>query len=178
MSTPTAVAPARAPEKAPEKPTSTPIARVQSPFELMRSWSDEMDRVFGEFVGRRRWPFRAFGTGTSEMAFTPSMEVEERKGQLYVRTDLPGLTKDDVKVEVTEDLLTIEGERKQVKETKDRGYYRSECSYGRFSRTLALPEGVKPETTKATFKDGVLEITIDVPTSKPVDARQVEITNG
>jgi HSP20 family protein len=178
MSTPTAVAPARVPEKAVEKPTTTPVARIQNPFELMRSLSEDMDRLFGDFVGRRRWPFSAFGTGTTEIAFTPNMEVEERQGQLYVRTDLPGLTKDNVKVEVTEDLLTIEGERKQEKETKNRGYYRSERAYGHFSRTLALPEGAKPETAKATFKDGVLEITIDVPASKPADVHRVEIANG
>jgi HSP20 family molecular chaperone IbpA len=68
-------------------------------------------------------------------------KVEEREGKLFVRADPPGLTKDDVKVEVTDDYLTIEGERKQEKEEKREGYHRSERSYGSFNTSIALPEG-------------------------------------
>jgi HSP20 family protein len=82
-------------------------------------------------------------------------------------TDLPGLKRDDVKVELTEGLLTISGERKEEKEEKREGYYRSERSYGSFFRQIPLPEGAKTDTAKAEFNDGVLEITMQAPAREP-----------
>lgn len=143
-----------------------------TPFARMRSLSDEMEHLFAD-VGTR-WPFTAFAR-EREGLWSPAVEVEERDGVLCVRADLPGLTKDDVKVDVTDDALTIEGERKRHQEEKKKGYYRSERSYGFFSRSIALPEGAKAETAKATFKDGVLEVTVDVPASPRPAARRVEI---
>jgi HSP20 family protein len=72
-------------------------------------------------------------------------------------------------------MLTIEGERKHEEEKKSEGYYRSERSYGHFSRSIALPEGAKADTTKASFKDGVLEVTLEAPTPATPAARRVEI---
>ena len=93
----------------------------------------------------------------------PQIEVLQANGQFMVRADLPGLTKEDVKVEITDEFLTISGERKEETEEKREGFYRSERSYGSFYRQIPLPEGAKTENAAATFANGVLEITIPAP---------------
>ena len=87
----------------------------------------------------------------------------QRNNELVIRADLPGLTKDDVKVDVTEDAVTIQGERKREHEEEKGGVYRSERSYGSFTRVIALPEGAITDQAKAIFKDGVLEVTTPTP---------------
>ena len=95
--------------------------------------------------------------------WSPQVEVFEREGQLVLRADLPGLTKEDVKVEVTNEAINISGERKSEHEEKREGYYRSERSYGSFYRSIPLLEGVNAEDANATFRNGVLEITMQAP---------------
>jgi len=102
------------------------------------------------------------------------IDVFERDHHLVTKVDLPGLKKDEVKVEVTDNFLTISGERKAEKEEKREGYYRSERSYGSFHRQIPLPEGAKTDTATAEFKDGVLEIAMQAPERKPL-ARQLTI---
>jgi HSP20 family protein len=125
-----------------------------------------MDRVFGEVFAdfgtapRRRG---APGFGFPQAQWAPPIEVLERDDKLVVRAELPGLSKDDVKVEVTDDLLTIEGERREEREETREGYRHSERRYGRFSRSLPLPEGVSPEDVRCTFQNGVLEVTMPAP---------------
>ena len=144
------------------------------PFGLMRRFSTEFDRILEEFGFRPH-----FGALLPEfhkgIAWTPAVEVFERKGELVVRAELPGMTKEDVKVNIEEDCLTIEGERKhEQKETRE-GYFRSERSYGSFARTIALPEGAIAEGAQAVFKDGVLEITVPVPPRMEKKARAIEV---
>ena len=131
-----------------------------SPFTLMRRLSDEMERMFEGFGGPRLLPKPWRGFEVGEGRWTPDVEVFERKGELVVRADLPGLTKDDVKVEIADSELVIQGERKEEKEQKEKGYYACEHAYGAFYRSIPLPEGVKADEAKAAFKDGVLEITM------------------
>ena len=92
-----------------------------------------------------------------------------------VRADLPGLTKDDVNIEVTDEFLTISGERKEEKEEKQEGFYRSERSYGSFYRQIPVPDGAKTENAAATFNNVVLEIKIQVP-KVTAPTRKLEIT--
>jgi len=128
-----------------------------SPFELMRRLTDEMDRAFEHFslLG---------GYGTREPSvWTPAVEVFEKDGNLIVRAELPGLTKEDIKVEITDDGLVIQGERKQEHEEQHEGFYRSERSYGRFYRLISLPEGANAEQARANLNNGVLEIAVPVP---------------
>jgi HSP20 family protein len=103
--------------------------------------------------------------------------VLQKNGEFTVRVDLPGLKKDDVKVELTDNLLTVSGERQEEKEEKREGYYRSERSYGSFYRQIPLPEGSKTDTAKAEFTDGVLQITMQAPEREP-KARRLEIKEG
>lgn len=140
-----------------------------SPFPFMRRLTEEMDRAFGLEPGL----LGMAGPDTSTWA--PAIEILERDHAFFVRVELPGLTKENVKVAVAHDELTIEGERKMEKEEKKEGFYRTERSYGGFYRRIPLPEHVKAEAAKATFKNGVLEIempTIPVP---EVKKRTVEI---
>src|SRR5712692_4414504 len=94
---------------------------------------------------------------------SPAVEMFERDGQLVIRADLPGLSPDDVRIEVSDDSLVIEGERRSEIEVEDEGVYRAERTYGRFSRVIALPDDVDPAQAQARFENGVLEISIPLP---------------
>ncbi len=152
---------------------------VKSPFALMRRLADEMDRAFEEFrlgappvLPRLELPFG--GREAPEAAWLPAVDVVERRGMLVVRADLPGLTKDDIHVEVREDALCISGERRYEHAETRKGLHHSERSYGSFYREIPLPEGSDPERAKASFRDGVLEVTLPAP-SKTTKGRHVPI---
>jgi HSP20 family protein len=139
-----------------------------NPFQMMRRFTKDMERMFEDFRGFN-FPtffnndFEPFRREFDKFEWMPQIEVLKNNGQFTVRADLPGLTKDDVKVEMTEDLLTISGERKEEKEEKHEGFYRTERNYGSFYRQIPLPEGAKTENATATFHNGVLEITVPAP---------------
>ena len=139
-----------------------------NPFQTMRRFTRDMERLFEDFGGFSfpnflRTDFAPLRMEFEKGEWMPQIEVLQNNGQFTVRADLPGLTKDDVKVEITDELLTISGERKEEKEEKREGFYRSERSYGSFYRQIPLPEGAKTENAAATFVKGVLEITIPAP---------------
>jgi HSP20 family protein len=129
-----------------------------TPFSMMRRFAEDMDRMFEGFglPGMER-----FGRSRATERFSPQVDIFERDGKLVVRADLPGMDKDGVSVEVTEDAVIIDGERKYEHEENEGGVYRSERSYGRFHREIPLPEGVKTENATANFKNGVLEVTME-----------------
>jgi HSP20 family protein len=167
-------------------PGSTTLARQDlfsaSPFALMRRMAEDMDRMFESFgFGRSRFAPRLWSElpeqfGEAELAvWAPEIEVFDREGQYVVRADLPGLKKEDVRVEVTENALILEGERRKEHEERKEGFYRSERSYGRFSRAVPLPDGVDTEHVKAQFKDGVLEVRLPAPKRQQQQRRQIEI---
>jgi HSP20 family protein len=138
-----------------------------NPFTLMRRFTEEMDRTFSG---------AGFGSGSSGM-WSPAIEVSEREGQLMVHADLPGLNKDDVKIEVTDEALTIQGERKREHEERREGFHRSERSYGSFYRSIPLPQGAKTEEARAQFENGVLQISIPVAQEQP-RRRQIPVEGG
>jgi len=156
-----------------------------SPFSFMRRFSEEMDRLFEDFGFGRGWLAPSFGRdffpagfgGFGQTVWSPQVEVFEREGQLVVRADLPGLNKDEVKVEVANDTITISGERKSEHEEKREGFYRSERSYGSFYRQIPLPEGVSADDAMATFNNGVLEVTMRAP-QRQSRSRRLEIKDG
>jgi HSP20 family protein len=130
-----------------------------NPFALMRRFTDDMDRAFAGF----KEP--AF-TQEEEAFWRPTIEVKELPGKLLVTAELPGVKKEEVKVNVSNGVLTLEGERKHETEEKREGYFHSERSYGKFLRSIALPEGAKVENAAANFTNGVLEITVPIPEKK------------
>ena len=138
-----------------------------NPFALMRQFTEDMDRAFGKTTA-------VAGNGG---AWCPTVEVREKEGKLLVTAELPGLKKEDVKVTVTGDSLALEGERKQEKEEKREGYYHSERSYGKFYRSIPLPEGAKVDQAAAQFNNGMLEITIPVPERKQT-TKEIPVQEG
>jgi HSP20 family protein len=129
------------------------------PGAFMRRVLRDVDRMF-----ERPTPF--FGNwraNLTEFPWVPELEVFQRNGLLTARLDLPGIKKEEVTITVSDGYLTIEGERKSEKEEKKNEWERTERTYGRFLRTILIPEGIDPKAVKATFTNGVLEVTLPVP---------------
>jgi HSP20 family protein len=126
--------------------------RALSLFDQLRH---EMDRMF-ETAPLARAGF----TPWREMSFVPALEIEEKNNVIFVKADLPGMQKADVKVELGPEGLTITGERREEKEEKKEGYFRTERVYGSFERFVPLPDGAELDKAAATFKDGVLEVKV------------------
>jgi HSP20 family protein len=152
------------------------LARISAdPFAFLRQMTSGFDRVFDEpFWPSLRRPSLAFAAPRT-IGFSPEIDVFEKDNRLVTKVDLPGMKKEDVKVEVADGYLAISGERKsETEETKD-NVYRCEREYGSFYRAVPLPEGVKIEDVKASFADGVLEVSVPLPAKSDATPRKVEI---
>ena len=131
-------------------------------------FSRDVDRLFDAFFGADRDQSRRW---------VPPVDLVEAEDHFVLKADLPGLTEQDVSIEVQDGTLTISGERKDEQEARERGWYRIERSFGSFSRSLTLPDGVDPDGITARFEHGVLEVSIPKPEERK--PRRVEIsTNG
>ncbi len=120
-------------------------------FDLDRDW-------FGRF------PFDRELSGSREsMAARPAIESCVEEGKFMVRTDLPGIDPKNVDIKVVGDVLTIKGSREEKHETKKADFFKREIRYGSFERSISLPEGIKAEDLKATYRDGVLELSAPMP---------------
>jgi len=145
---------------------------AMSPFTLMRRLTDDMDRMFSGMGG-------AQGQGqTSDVGlWVPPVEVREEGNNLVVNVELPGLDEKDVRVEIKNDSLVIQGEREREQNEERGGIRRSERYYGSFYRAIPLPEGVNAEQAKAQLNNGVLEIRIPIPEAAQ-RTRQIPIESG
>jgi len=111
-----------------------------------------------------------------QQRWMPAMDLVEADDHFLLKADLPGLSEEDVSIEVRDNALTISGERKAEHERRERGWYRVERSFGRFSRSLTLPEGVDPDGISASFDRGVLSVTIPKPEQRK--PRKIQIGTG
>ena len=144
---------------------------------LLRQMTTELDRLFDEPVWPvLRWP--TFTRTVSTARWAPEIDIFEKDNRLVTKIDLPGMKKEDVKVEVTDGHLTISGERRTEAEEKKENFYRCEREYGSFSRSVPLPEGVKLDDVKATFTDGVLEVSVPLPARAETKVHTVEIQDA
>jgi len=144
-----------------------------------------VDRFFDDFLGygglsrgRRSSPVpasRDTGQTTTQGVWYPLVEMQERDGKLVISVDLPGTKKEDVHIEIRDDVLILRGERYDEREENQSGIYRSERVYGRFERVIPLPEGVRTADAEATFHNGVLEISIPLEKRESQEGRRVEI---
>jgi HSP20 family protein len=141
-----------------------PTAREWDPFRMM-------DALL-------RWdPFRSEGGWTSDAAdFAPRFDVKETKGAYVVKADLPGIAEKDVDISVTGNVLTVSGQREEEHREESDRFYMTERSYGRFSRSLSLPDGTDADNVKADLKDGVL--TVQIPKRPEVQPRRISIGKG
>jgi len=157
----------------------------EDPFSMLDRFTSDMDRIFENFgFGRSSFLPRRMGSSSRDErsanigTWMPEIEVSQGNNELVVRADLPGMKKEDVNVNVTDNAITIQGERRQENESERGGVYRSERSYGSFYRQIPLPEGAITDQAKATFKDGVLEIRVPAPPDQVTRGRRLEITEN
>lgn len=146
------------------------------PFSLMRRFSEDMDRLFEGFFGPSLWssePLSMLGQSTR----WPELEMHQEGNRWVVQADVPGLRREDVNVEVRDGELVISGERRSQSEKNERGFYRSERTYGSFSRAIPLPEGANLESASASFENGVLRIELEVPEQQQ-RSRRIEVREG
>ncbi|MBZ2187441.1 MAG: Hsp20/alpha crystallin family protein [Bryobacter sp.] len=132
---------------------------------LAREMSEEMERFF-----------RGINGGAPLEAWAPTIDIDRSNGTMVISAELPGLKKEDVKVEVTAESVVIQGERKQEKEEDREGYHRWERSYGHFYRAIPLPDGAQTDLIQADLKDGVLKVSIPVPETAKT-SRQVPVNS-
>jgi HSP20 family protein len=135
------------------------------PVRELNSLQHEVNRLFSAFFDT---PGVGAGDGESGAIarWLPAMDLIETDNEFVLRADLPGLSEDDVKVELEDNVLTISGERKAEHEEREEGFYRLERAHGKFQRSLTLPEGVDSDNVTATFDRGVLEVRIPKPTQR------------
>jgi HSP20 family protein len=119
------------------------------------SFRDEMDRLLDDFYGRMAPAQEAL-----EGDWCPAMDVAETNGDITASVELPGLERDDIKVSVEDDVLTVTGEKKHEKTETEDNYRRTERSYGYFKRSVKLPSSVDAGKVTAVYKDGVLKVTM------------------
>jgi HSP20 family protein len=132
------------------------------------SLQGDVNRLFDSFFGRRD-----VGQAGAARRWVPAMDLVETEDHLVLRADLPGLDRDDIEIEVKDNVLTVSGERKAEHEKKGEGFYRIERSFGRFSRSLGLPRGVDAKSVTANFENGVLEVRMPKPEERK--ATRIEI---
>ena len=154
----------------------TPARAAHDPFALLRQMTAELDRAFDEpFWPTFRFPTVRATEGVNVAAWAPKVDVFEKDNRFVTRVDLPGVKKEHVTVEVIDGHLALSGTRTHEKEEKKDNVYRTEREYGQFYRAVRLPEGVTLEDIKATFTDGVLEVSVPFPARAQAAARKVEI---
>lgn len=138
------------------------------PFRNLVDIQGEVNRLVDAFSGRS-----LAGTASGARTWLPSVDMVETKDDLVLRVELPGVRDKDVSVSITGDLLTIRGERRWDDESKDQKVLHVERAYGQFERLIQLPMAVQAEKVKASYRDGVLEITL--PKAEELKPREIKI---
>ena len=145
------------------------------PVRELNTIQSEMNRLFNTFFDS---PSNSAGpvNGGGHRRWLPAMDLLETDSDFVLRADLPGLSEQDVNIELEDNVLTISGERKAEHEERKEGYYRVERASGSFSRSLTLPEGIDADAVQASFDSGVLEVRIPKPEERK--PRKVSISVG
>jgi HSP20 family protein len=139
------------------------------PFKELEDMSSRLNRIFG------RLPVRA-GADNEMLAvadWVPSVDISETDAAYLIKGEIPGVKKEDVKVSLQDGMLTIQGERRQEKEEKDKKFHRVECSYGSFTRSFRVPDDADEAAVSAEFKDGMLNVTL--PKSAKAKPKSIEV---
>lgn len=137
--------------------------------ELERRMDEIMRSPFADF----RHPLTWWRVPNEELGWMPALEMYEKEDKFVVRTELPGMKKEEIDISVLGDTLTIKGERKAESEVKDDDYYRCEMCYGKFSRAITLPSSVQTSKVEASYDNGILEIIL--PRATEAKPKKVEV---
>jgi HSP20 family protein len=156
---------------APRWRRDVPAERSEETFP-MTSLRREMDRLFDDFL--TEWP-RVGLWSRSDRALSPDVDIAETEKEITVTAELPGLDEKDIEVNISDNTLTVRGEKKAEKEEKGKTFYRSERSYGAFERVITLPVEVQEEKIEAEFAKGVLTIHLPKSPAAQKKARKIEI---
>lgn len=167
-----------------KKEQELPVELVETG--MLANLRNELDELWGRpFQELFERPFQMLfepfsrtlrGTGKTLTVWTPTIDAYEKEGELIVKADLPGLDKENVKVTIEDGDLVLRGERKFEKQTKEKDFYRNECSYGNFYRRLALPFEADPKLIAAAYKDGVLEVKVPIPAPVKPEAHTINVS--
>jgi HSP20 family protein len=145
------------------------------PFMDLTRWETDMDRMMEGFFGRNRRPWGPSlwsRRGLHELT-TPMVDVYEEKDDVVVKAELPGMTKDDIEVDISDRYLTLKGEKKKEEKIEEEDYFACERTYGAFHRSVELPKDVQADKVKASFKDGILEIRL--PKTEEAKTREIKV---
>jgi len=150
--------------------------RPWRPFSGLTHWDRDMQEMFDMF-GQRYWPFERSPWSMLRLQdiSSPVVDVYEEKDDVVAKVELPGMGKDDIDVQLTQRTLTIKGEKKKEEEVDEENYYRSERSYGGFSRIVELPTEVQSDKAKASFKEGVLEVRVPKTEEAKTKVKKVKV---
>jgi HSP20 family protein len=143
------------------------------PVRDLDSLQSDMNRLFDRFFDTGR-----SANGAAVRRWVPAMDLVESEDHLVLRADLPGMREDDVEIEIKDGVLTVSGERKAEHEEKGEGFHRVERAFGRFSRSLSLPDGIDAGKVAAKFENGVLEVTVPKPEETKPTRVQIGSGNG
>ena len=152
-----------------------------SPFTFLQRFGEEMNRLFEDYGFGRAGLAPTLEIGLDKLRamaaprWSPQVEIFERENKVVIRADLPGVTKDNVEVDIANDAVVIRGERKSEREENESGYYRSERSYGSFYRRIPLPQGSSAGKATTNFRNGVLKIELSATTGVERKRRQLKI---
>lgn len=136
------------------------------------SFEKRIQRMFDNFMDfPRDWEFPIRGGD-----LYPTVDISENPQQYNIRAEIPGMKKEDIKISITKNCLTLSGEKKEEKKTENDKVHRMESYYGSFQRSFVLPDGIKADKVEAAFKDGVLTVT--VPKSEETKEKTVDIKVG
>ena len=144
------------------------------PLSELGTIQTEMNRLFNTFFDTPA----TGGNGGAVRRWIPSMDLVETEEHFVLRADLPGLSEEDVSIELEDNVLTVSGERKAEHEDKKEGFYRVERSFGQFRRSLTLPDGVDADAIGATFDKGVLEVRIPKPEERKPRRVAIQVGGG
>jgi HSP20 family protein len=145
-----------------------PFGQAVDPFRDLTDIQGEMNRLFDSFFGRP-----APQSGAVERVWAPAVDMYETKDEMVMTIELPGVSEKDVHLSITGDLLSVKGERHWNQDVKQENYYRSERWFGKFERTLPLPMPVQADKVKASYRDGVLTVTL--PKAEEIKAKEIKI---
>lgn len=144
-----------------------PVSSAVDPFRDLSDVQSEMNRLFDSFFGR------STQAGVPERVWAPAVDMYETKEALVLTAELPGIREKDVHLSITGDMLTLRGERHWDQEVKQENYYRGERWFGKFERALPLPIPVQSDKVKASYRDGVLTVTL--PKAEEIKSKEIKI---